>query len=259
MTRRLRALKSGTPSTDQNPVDEQGHLTDDKTFEDLMSELTADDSWQAVKNEETEINDLINDAKIAVSAAKAQQRDVDAATDKTTDNVEAESSIKDDGTAPVKSQEEDEFEEEAEEYLAQVLAEIKSVPFTTKNLTDSSTGNEDLRKDLPPSYSEVTVDDELASRFANLGLPSVPTTIGTAAKTKTKTVAKGYTDDDIDSWCIICNEDATLSCKGCDNDLYCTNCWLEGHKGPDAGADERKHKAVQYIKDMGKEKSLVGA
>jgi hypothetical protein len=30
-------------------------------------------------------------------------------------------------------------------------------------------------------------------------------------------------------WCIICNEDATVMCLDCDNDLYCKSCFSQGH------------------------------
>ncbi|KAJ1307362.1 hypothetical protein OPQ81_001467 [Rhizoctonia solani] len=49
-------------------------------------------------------------------------------------------------------------------------------------------------------------------------------------------------DDDPDSWCCICNADATLQCVGesCDGDLYCNNCFAEGH--PKDDPEMSKHK-----------------
>ncbi|KAJ9585681.1 hypothetical protein L9F63_002471 [Diploptera punctata] len=43
-------------------------------------------------------------------------------------------------------------------------------------------------------------------------------------------------------WCIICNEDASVRCVDCDNDLYCKSCFKQGH-------DEwefKNHKTVPY-------------
>ena len=56
--------------------------------------------------------------------------------------------------------------------------------------------------------------------------------------------ARGFTDAEIESWCIICLADATIRCLGCAGDLYCNKCWKEGHTGPDAGYEQRHHKAV---------------
>lgn len=39
-------------------------------------------------------------------------------------------------------------------------------------------------------------------------------------------------------WCVICNDDAKLSCQDCDNDLYCADCFAEFHSDPDS----RKHR-----------------
>lgn len=45
-------------------------------------------------------------------------------------------------------------------------------------------------------------------------------------------------------WCVICNADAMVRCKGCDGDLYCTECFREGHRGEDL----REHSTVQFNK-----------
>lgn len=71
--------------------------------------------------------------------------------------------------------------------------------------------------------------------------PSAPTA---APKLSASRTGSKFTDAEIESWCIICLADATVRCLGCAGDLYCNVCWKEGHTGPDAGYEERRHKAV---------------
>ncbi|OAA62280.1 hypothetical protein ISF_05289 [Cordyceps fumosorosea ARSEF 2679] len=91
---------------------------------------------------------------------------------------------------------------------------------------------------------------------ASLALPSVPTSRPSAKgpqprlQTRTK-----YTDDDTDGWCIVCLEDATLRCLGCeDENVYCARCWREMHVGPAAAFDDHSHRAVQFARDKKKNK-----
>ncbi|KAI9635631.1 uncharacterized protein MKK02DRAFT_44329 [Dioszegia hungarica] len=49
-------------------------------------------------------------------------------------------------------------------------------------------------------------------------------------------------DEDLDSWCCICNKDATVQCAGCDDDVYCDECWRDGH-GP---GGEQGHRARRF-------------
>ncbi|KAJ2992984.1 hypothetical protein NUW58_g1984 [Xylaria curta] len=50
-------------------------------------------------------------------------------------------------------------------------------------------------------------------------------------------------DEDQRTWCVVCLEDGTVHCLGCDagDDVYCARCWKEMHVGPRAGYDERGH------------------
>ncbi|KAF8606514.1 hypothetical protein BDV93DRAFT_604492 [Ceratobasidium sp. AG-I] len=53
-------------------------------------------------------------------------------------------------------------------------------------------------------------------------------------------------DDDPDSWCCICNADATLKCvaEPCDGDLYCKKCFTKGH--PKLDGEMSTHKPIEW-------------
>ncbi|CAG5173218.1 uncharacterized protein ALTATR162_LOCUS7597 [Alternaria atra] len=83
------------------------------------------------------------------------------------------------------------------------------------------------------------------SQTDSLGLPSAPS-FAPRNKPPVSANIQKQVDDEIDTWCIICQDDATLKCLGCDGDLYCQTCWMEGHRGESAGLEEKRHKAVLY-------------
>lgn len=51
-------------------------------------------------------------------------------------------------------------------------------------------------------------------------------------------------DEAADTWCCICNRDASLQCLGCDDDLYCEECWKEGHGEGDG--QEKGHRVKTF-------------
>ncbi|PNY25640.1 Abscission/NoCut checkpoint regulator [Tolypocladium capitatum] len=84
-------------------------------------------------------------------------------------------------------------------------------------------------------------------------LPSVPTSKPAGEPVRRLASKTAYADDDVDSWCTVCLEDAALRCLGCDDDPYCARCWREMHVGPAAGFDERGHRAVRFTRSGKKE------
>ncbi|KAH7313573.1 hypothetical protein B0I35DRAFT_275885 [Stachybotrys elegans] len=115
-----------------------------------------------------------------------------------------------------------------------------------------------------PSVPQSSSLDDITARLAALrasssspSLPSVPTSKPSGKPVNRLTSRTNYTDDDVDSWCTVCLEDATLRCLGCDGDPYCVRCWREMHVGPAAAFDDRSHKAMQFNRDTKKEEKKV--
>jgi hypothetical protein len=158
-------------------------------------------------------------------------------------------------------------EDDAEEPEGEaVKAAEKSTP-EEKNIEAGEAESSIL--DLPsvpsrPSTHGVSnkdTDDDLLARLAALKDTG---TLGKSASTSAKTGADlPWTsigkDEDDSHWCVICCDDATIKCLGCDGDLYCKACWKEGHRSEDAGMEERMHKAVLYQKPGEKKRTRMMA
>lgn len=115
-----------------------------------------------------------------------------------------------------------------------------------------------------PTEEPPTFESSIAARMAALkgvsystdadtfGLPQAPS-FNPDSRSESATpryagkLSGGYTDEDQKTWCVVCLEDATVRCIGCDGgDVYCGRCWREMHVGPRAGYDERGHRWVRF-------------
>lgn len=265
--------ESDTPHNDE----------DDRTLEELLEELGPEDQWQLDPDDPKNINALLDEARRALptedpsanAAGMTNGKDVDL-------EIQGQSPQNDENDPEQQDQdkktEDQRDEEEADDYISQVLAQLDMErkygvsEATTENEEadagdkeraesdedeSTSTAGLDLPsapKELPsPAPQSQSADDALAARFASLGLglpapPSFNPSQKPIRMSKPSSLPK-YTDEDIDSWCCICNEDATIKCLGCGSDLYCADCWKEGHgTGP---GQERGHRAVEYRRDKG--------
>lgn len=127
-----------------------------------------------------------------------------------------------------------------------------------------------LQDPVPSSKAGDPFESSIAARLAALkgpghkpiatdsfGLPSAPTfqpedhreaaeSPAQGSWRKNRSGGAGYTDDDQKTWCVVCLEDATVRCVGCEGDVYCARCWREMHVGPAAGWDERGHRWEKF-------------
>lgn len=269
------------------PSERVGNDEDDQSLDDLLKDLGADqNSWLNHGSEEDRVSNLLKEAKLAlpqreteehedenkIQSEDVEEKHIPGLLDKNEAVAETEGEAHDQDTRD---------EKDADDYISQLMADIelrRRQGIEDEDNEGSASGDQPkdgLRPqartareatpldDLPSAPSTAPVlafisDDDLEARFASLSLPSTPTNKPTTKTPtpKTKSNLPTYTEEDIESWCQICNEDATLRCLGCEgeDDLYCQPCWVEGHRGPDAGYEEKRHRAVLFNKGGGKEK-----
>lgn len=250
---------------------------DEQSVEDLLAELEADGQWRLDPEEPKSVQALLIEAQQALPKNSGLHTPDGQREDH--DRLEHGGHV--DGDGHESEQTDDQHDEaEADDYIARVLAELD----IEKKYGGGGEGDENLEQpprssqdttvlsdglDLPSTPSHLkessnpsdhqpltSEDSELEARFSKLGMGSLglPSTPTSAPSSKPKVVASlkpanrtslpTFTDEEIDSWCCICNEDGEVRCLGCDGDLYCHSCWSDGHgSGP---GKEKGHKAVQF-------------
>lgn len=244
---------------------------DEQSLEDLLAELGPENQWMLDPEDPKNINALLKEAKDALPESDDTQA-------KEAEHSDPKEQHEDEKETDEKAEDQQD-EKEADEYVQRLLAALEVEDRYGPSEDDEQDAHPDLKlpttpSTLPPpqpSKGSETTDQDLEARFSklgmnnSLGLPSTPTSQPSSAK-KPIIAAKlnskssnlpSYTDEDIDSWCCICNEDGTVRCLGCDGDLYCQECWKDGHgTGP---GQERGHKAVVFRRDGAEKKKKAAA
>jgi hypothetical protein len=205
-----------------------------KTLEKTNQELPEPVAAERQRNEDTEnlADDTRSDGGDSDLAAEYIE--------KILSDIPVESKTKNEKIA---TDSDDSPSEDGEKDKAQLEHEVENSNLSILSLPSTPQGTKTEKE--PSTRSKIDSDDVLEARLAAL-------TGGT--QRQTGATSPDDAEDPTENWCIICYDDATIKCYGCDGDLYCANCWKEGHTGPDAGLEERKHKAAAYKKQAKKSK-----
>ena len=253
--RPLRPSNDFQPSRD--PISQEGgSCPPSPTLEELLAELSTEEEQQQLIS-----NDLAEAAQLLAEAKRALPLDEDVT--KTSDHNELFAKTSEHNSEQlntfgnqerVNGSDEADQEAEASAALQRILDEVGiGETHFEANDCDNQSVSTDVERSGTSTHPEMENVEQDAPLFpkapTNLPLQSstgniFPTTPTAAPRARAKEKDTKFTDTEIDSWCIICLADATIRCPGCAGDLYCSLCWKEGHTGPDAGFEERHHKAV---------------
>ena len=230
------------------------------TIEELLAELGPEDQYTLSTGEVYQAKKLLAEAKRALPAEDQGRNDFEEGKG-SVPLVEISTEEQD---AP-KTEENKEFGEddaEPDAFLQQILdeVELEKERGGKQNDHSSSASNVEDPRSLDttsdpdngaPSFPSLPTHDlpplstSLSSSPPKTLFPSAPTSAPSAKKpNSTQKKPQKFSEAEIDSWCIICCGDAKVRCQGCAGDLYCWSCWKEGHTGPDAGFEEKRHRWV---------------
>ena len=243
----------GRKSTDHKQASSPKSVDDDiscppsPTIEELLAQLNSEDH---------KINSTdFEEGKGLIAEAKRTLSDGDFPPRKTTGRSSAASPSRSPGKSAQITEPEQGEEAEAEASLQRILSELEleRQQETASNVSLINPGTMPTLQATAPAPPD---------SFASLVFPSIPdlslpASTFPAAPTAEPSTPKPtkqspkFSDEEIDSWCIICCANANVRCFGCDNDLYCWGCWREGHVGEDVGLEEKRHTWERAVKRKG--------
>lgn len=219
------------------------------TLEELLAELESDEGYFISKSELVEAEDLIAEAKIALpkpseGESAATDEGSERGTKKILDGIDTPGGklAPNDDQAGI---------EEGSRPHNEMFAEDQEASIALQRILDeldlTSPPHTPLALPSPPTID--VLSPSLPSAPNSLpSFPSLPQTFPSAPKFHPSSPppikgpkTAGYTDAEIESWCIICLADAVVRCCGCAGELYCWTCWQEGHTGPEVGKEELAH------------------
>ncbi|KAL9009034.1 MAG: hypothetical protein Q9173_005900 [Seirophora scorigena] len=235
------------------------------TVEELLADLGPEDQWQLGQDETAQIKGLLDEARSALPPSDKEETGhrpppVEESEDPACLH-DQEDGRKTERHASTTSSAND--EEEAAAQLQRILDELSVDPSspalsnqspTSPSTTPGNLNGRSQTPDLPsiptvlPSHAKTRSPNDNLNHNKNdlfpsvpVDLPSAPSAINPPSTGKNPAKNETFTDAQIDSWCIICCADALVRCTGCAGDLYCWDCWKEGHTGEEAALEERRH------------------
>lgn len=217
------------------------------TVEELLGQLGPEEQYTLSSTDLKEADELLAEAKGTIPNEDAPNKKIEH-----TSPAAALSRSPTESTEPINPGQDEEAEAEAS--LQLILDEIE-----LERQQEPVSAIPSSHPDRVPASPAPAPPDSFASlvfpSIPDLPLPSLPLpSAPTAAPSSTRKPASkstGFSDQDIDSWCIICCANATVKCFGCDGDLYCWGCWREGHVGEDVGLEEKSHVWERAVKRKG--------
>ena len=241
-----RAFDSHERISSSNVINDSESGQPSPTIEELLAQLGPEEQYTLSSADLTEADELLAEAKRTLS-------DKDASTPKPERRSSAGSLDGSPGgpTQATKSEQNEAIETEAT--LQHILDEVK-----LEQQQESVSTVFSSQSDKVPATAAAAPPDS----FASLVFPSIPDlplptsalpSAPTVAPSTRKPISKfpGFSDQEINSWCIICCANATVKCFGCDGDLYCWGCWREGHVGDSVGLEEKSHVWERVVKRKG--------
>ncbi|XP_065259758.1 abscission/NoCut checkpoint regulator [Emys orbicularis] len=253
-----RALPSKTPRPAHQPPDTRTQVQQsDDLLTQLAEEVAIDESYspgaqpQAV-NTQT-LNDLNRRSEGGISTADLDPKQLEEEKNKLL--AEAAAELREENTREEKILEvakklaalrgQDPEKVTLEDYKLpdsdEELTEEEAIQRVLKQLTEEAALDEASGFNIPADQAtHPATSQQNTAKKAKLK-SQAPT--ATASAKKPIPIAKAEDSDEEElPWCCICNENATLRCHDCDDDLYCQRCFREGHDE----FDRKEHRTSSY-------------